>query len=61
MNCLTVSLINSKMVGGFLELLYELCLSTGTPAQEPECRQFLESLTGSGKAAKVAKKLLDMV
>ena len=53
-----VQLIHSKSVGGFLELLHELCILTGSSIREPACRRFLESLTGTGKAAKLAKKLL---
>ena len=46
--------------GGFVELLYELTVSLGRPITTKRCRQFLESLAGSGKAAKLGKKLLEM-
>jgi len=46
--------------GGFVELLYELTVSLGRPITTKRCRQFLESRAGSGKAAKLGKKLLEM-
>lgn len=44
-------------LGGFVELLYELCLETETKLGAP-CRVFLKSTPISGKAAKLTKKLL---
>ncbi|MCL2622998.1 MAG: DUF6493 family protein, partial [Planctomycetaceae bacterium] len=50
--------IPTKESGGFLELLYETTVALDRPIRSETCRKFLESFTGSGKAAKVAKRLL---
>ncbi len=55
-----VSNLDSKEVGGFLELLNECCAATGKSISNPVCREYLASFSGSGKAAKLAKKLLEM-
>ena len=52
--------IPSRETGSFLELIYELAVSLDRPIRSDKCRLFLESLTGTGKAAKLAKKLLEL-
>lgn len=47
-------------LGSFLELFYELSLSHEKPIASVSCRDYLQSLTGSAKAAKLAKKLLQL-
>jgi hypothetical protein len=51
--------IPSKNVNGFLELLYEIGISLGKPITSKSCRKYLETFSGSGKAKKLAKKLLE--
>ncbi len=43
-----------------LELLLELCIESKHSVESPECRKLLEDFKGSGKAAKLAKKLLEL-
>lgn len=52
--------IDTKNLGGFLELLYELSLSLERRIESVLCREFLEKTTGNGKSGKLAKKLLGM-
>lgn len=52
--------IPAKEAGVFLELLYELGVSLNVIIKSDQCRRFLETLTGSGKTAKLAKKLLEL-
>ncbi len=49
-----------KDVGSFLELLYELGVSLNVKIKLESCRRFLETLSGSGKSGKLAKKLLEL-
>ena len=44
--------------GDLVELLLEFGVQMGRGIESPECRSFLESMTGSNKAAKAAKQLL---
>lgn len=53
-------MLDTKEAAGFLELLNECCVATGKSVANAACRTFLESFTGSGKAAKLAKKLLEL-
>ena len=46
-------------IGGLVELLYELTVSTGTPVSDPETLAYLSGVTGGGKLKRFAKKLLD--
>lgn len=55
-----VDRIDSKNLGRFLDLLYEILLSRQKTVTSEECREFLKSLSGSGKSAKLAKKLLEL-
>ena len=55
-----VPTIDVKNLGGFLELLYELCIVNNTAIESNECLTYLTSLKGTGKAAKLAKKLLEI-
>jgi hypothetical protein len=41
-----------------LEPLFNLCVESEETIADPECRAFLEGIGGTGKAAKLAKKLL---
>ncbi len=41
-----------------LDLLFELCCTTGEPIHDQAARQYLENISGSGKGAKLAKSLL---
>ncbi|MCL2742411.1 MAG: DUF6493 family protein [Planctomycetaceae bacterium] len=50
--------IPTKDAGSFLDLLYELGISLDRTIASENCRKYLQTLTGSGKAAKIAKKLL---
>lgn len=45
---------------GFIELLYEYSVLSNKSISSKRCRKFLESAAGTGKAAKLAKKLLNM-
>lgn len=47
-------------MGGMLEVLYELCVATGTVPSRPETIACLGSITGGGKVAKFSKKLLQL-
>ena len=53
-----VPLLEMKELAGLLELLKELCVSLSVPLDNIECIKYLQTLTGSGKAAKLAKALL---
>ncbi len=55
-----ISLLGTKVIGGFLELLYEITITQLQPIRDKECLQYLKSINGSSKAAKLAKKLLEM-
>jgi hypothetical protein len=57
---LTIPFFESKEVGLLLELLYELCMELNQSIELPELRVTLEQFKGSGKAAKIAKKLLEL-
>ncbi|MDR2704711.1 MAG: DUF6493 family protein [Planctomycetaceae bacterium] len=57
---LTISLFEPKEVSPLLELLYELCIELNKSIELPELRVTLEQFNGSGKAAKTAKKLLEL-
>ncbi|MDR0609562.1 MAG: DUF6493 family protein [Planctomycetaceae bacterium] len=48
-----------KNVTGFLGLLYEIGISLEKPITSKTCRKYLETLSGSGNAGKLAKKLLE--
>lgn len=49
-----------KGIGDIFELLAEIGTRLERGVENPDCRSFLESLTGSNKAAKVAKHLLSI-
>ena len=51
---------DTKDTRTFMEFFFELCVKFETPITNPACRHFLESQTGTGKAAKLAKKLLEI-
>ena len=53
------SIIPAKELGGFLEMLNELCTQLSKPVECADCKAFLQTLSGSGKPAKLAKKLLE--
>ena len=55
-----VPTLDNKTVGGFLELLYELCIADNVAIESNECHTYLVSLKGTGKAVNLAKKLLEM-
>ncbi|MDD3586082.1 MAG: DUF6493 family protein [Thermoguttaceae bacterium] len=50
-----------KILGAFLELLNELCVRLDRGVEDEECRKFLGGLKGSGKAAKLARAILDII
>ena len=52
-----IKTIPSRDVGSFLELLHELTISLDRQIRSDECRRFLGSLVGNGKAAKLARKM----
>lgn len=52
--------LDLRTLGGFLELLHEIAITQERPIRSEECLKFLTSLKGSGKAAKLAKKLLEI-
>lgn len=54
----TVPSLDSKRISGFLELMLEISVSLGTGISSESCRKFLANLKGTGKAAKLAGKLL---
>ena len=47
-----------RNVRTLLELLFNLCVEAEEAVTDPDCRAFLEGIGGTGKAAKLAKKLL---
>lgn len=47
-----------RNVHTLLELLHDLCIEAEEAVTDPGCRAFLEGISGTGKAAKLAKKLL---
>ena len=50
--------LKEKEVGSFIAVLSELCALLDKKVENETCREFLKSITGSGKAAKLAKKIL---
>lgn len=50
--------IEPARCGGFLELLLELCISAEENVQSNVTRDYLSSIKGTGKSAKLAKQLL---
>ena len=52
--------LDTKAIGGFLELLYEIVITLEQPVQNKTCLKYLKSVKGTGKATKLAKKLLEL-
>lgn len=49
----------ARELGVFLEIMNEIGVTLRKQVSSEPCREFLQSLSGSGKAAKLAKKLLE--
>lgn len=56
-----VPALPGKDSGVFLDLLLEQCIESGEVIEQAETREFLAGMKGSGKAAKTAKQLLDLL
>lgn len=55
-----LDLLSARELGGFLEIMYEIGIASEKPIRNENARNFLHSFQGSGKAAKLAKNLLEI-